>query len=251
MYINKKKYIKISIFASIILHIIFIFFLNYKINFQRKKNYLDNLISSLDPIKINLEFNSNYLDIYNKKNKTNKNNINSSSEIVNNKKNLNFTKNKNEIKQKKTYNIEQIKKNIKDNSNEIEENSYKSNISNKSKKIVYNLIEDLNKSKEIKNKKINDFKEKKLSHEVENYKSIIQQAIKNKLYDYTTFKGKTCEINIEIYSNGSIKSIYMINGSEELCHAAISSAKSAKIPPPPNITVYEIVKKIKLKFNPE
>lgn len=87
--------------------------------------------------------------------------------------------------------------------------------------------------------------------EIDAYKTIINNAIKNKFYDYTSYLGKTCNLRIKLGPDGILISVGASGGDPALCQAAISAAKAANIPRPPNSQVYKIFKNSTLKFAPQ
>lgn len=86
---------------------------------------------------------------------------------------------------------------------------------------------------------------------IDTYKAIINNAIKNKFYDYTSYLGKTCDLHIKLGPDGILISVSASGGDPALCQAAISAAKAANIPRPPNLQVYKIFKNATLKFAPQ
>ncbi|AFA41184.1 TolA family protein [Wigglesworthia glossinidia endosymbiont of Glossina morsitans morsitans (Yale colony)] len=244
----RNKNAKLAIYLSIFLHVIFILCLYLTVSFTKRniKNFYQ--INTLHKKIID----SKEKNFFQKKIK-----INNQEQLIKfyyqtlklpeNKKNIidkNFSnkiENKNQTLKVHDTQINQ-KKNIK--------NKLKNNfLSKKSTNIIDNTIENLNNT--VHNNHVIYNQNYTLSSEIETYKEAIKQSIKNKLYDYNTFIGKVCELNLEIYSSGSIKSIRMISGDESLCYAAITSAKLARIPPAPNLEIYKIAKKITLRFSPE
>ncbi|MDQ1237519.1 MAG: cell envelope integrity protein TolA [Wigglesworthia glossinidia] len=233
------KNAKLAIYLSILLHLTFFLCLYLTISLTKKNNknfYQSNILrkrttdikQEKNILQEKLELQDAVINFYYQEKKINISNKNS-------KETKKITKN---IKTDNIKNIqyEQQKKNITHKSStEI--------LSKKSKEMIFNTVENLNKKIYYNNNLT--------SSEIENYKESVKQSIKNKLYDYNTFIGKVCELNLEIYSSGSIKSIRIIRGDESLCRAAITSARLARIPPTPNLEVYQVAKKITLRFEPE
>lgn len=244
----RNKNAKLAIYLSIFLHLIFISCLYLTVSFTKKN------------IKNFYQINTLYTKIIDAKEKNDfqkKIKINNQEQIEKfyyqtlksseNKKNIIDKNFSNKIKsQNQTLKINNTQINQKKNIQNKLKNNF---LSKKSTNIIDNTIENLNNT--VHNNHVAYDHNYTLSSEIETYKEAVKQSIKNKLYDYNTFTGKVCELNLEIYSSGSIKSIHMIRGDESLCYAAITSAKLARIPPAPNLEIYKIAKKITLRFAPE
>ncbi|WP_127959618.1 cell envelope integrity protein TolA [Serratia microhaemolytica] len=86
--------------------------------------------------------------------------------------------------------------------------------------------------------------------DVSGYASQIQAAIREKFFDPTLFVGKTCSLHIALDPEGNFKQITAVGGDAVLCQLAISSAKLANIPKPPNQAVYQYFKDAVLEFKP-
>lgn len=81
--------------------------------------------------------------------------------------------------------------------------------------------------------------------DVENYASKIKAAIQSKFYDSDTYRGRTCELKLQIAPDGLLVSITPKNNASNdpaLCSAAIRAANLATLPRPP-ADVYEAFKK--------
>lgn len=80
--------------------------------------------------------------------------------------------------------------------------------------------------------------------DVENYASKIKAAIQSKFYDSDTYRGRTCELKLQIAPDGLLVSITPKNNASNdpaLCSAAIRAANLATLPRPP-ADVYEAFK---------
>lgn len=83
------------------------------------------------------------------------------------------------------------------------------------------------------------------------YMGKMQSAIQSKFYDPNSFIGKTCKLHIELTPDGALKDVTAVGGDPALCQAAVSAAKLANMPKPPNHAVYEYVKDAILEFKPQ
>lgn len=63
------------------------------------------------------------------------------------------------------------------------------------------------------------------------------------------YKGRKCELNINIKKDGSISGIDNIKGDYELCNIVVETMKNIKYPPPPE-EEYKKLKKINLTYIP-
>ncbi|AIN46999.1 TolA protein, transmembrane link with the outer membrane lipoprotein, Pal [Candidatus Palibaumannia cicadellinicola] len=118
---------------------------------------------------------------------------------------------------------------------------------------VDNLLDDLINAKNMptfsKPNKVN-----KTSHsdvDINAYKTMVSQAISKKFYDTGRFSGKTCDLHINLASDGMLISITTSKGDPELCQAAVLAAKLARLPKPPTMQVYERVKTATIVFSPQ
>nr|WP_255555804.1 cell envelope integrity protein TolA [Sodalis sp. CWE] len=90
------------------------------------------------------------------------------------------------------------------------------------------------------------------SPEINSYKRRLIQAISSKFYDASRYNGEICNLYIRLAPSGALISIETANNANSaLCQAAISAAKMATIPKPPNMEVYEIFKNATLRFSPD
>ncbi|MEQ5044834.1 cell envelope integrity protein TolA [Providencia manganoxydans] len=91
--------------------------------------------------------------------------------------------------------------------------------------------------------------------DVDNYAGKVKAAVESRFYDSSTYRGRTCELQFKIASDGFLISITP-NGNPAndpaLCDAAIRAAKLSKLPKPP-ADVYEAFKKqgSTIIFNPK
>ncbi len=119
--------------------------------------------------------------------------------------------------------------------------------------IVDDLLDELTVKKPIektiysesRNQKENK-KNKVLSSELINYSAKIKAAIESKFYDANIYQGKICELKINLDENGTLISIFAKNNilnDKSLCDAAIRATKTARIPKPPNRSIYDLFNK--------
>ncbi|MFP3036646.1 MAG: cell envelope integrity protein TolA [Arsenophonus sp.] len=119
--------------------------------------------------------------------------------------------------------------------------------------IVDDLIDELTVKKPIEktrylesNNQKENKKNKVLSSELINYSAKIKAAIENKFYDANIYQGKICELKINLNENGTLISIFAKNNilnDKSLCDAAIRATKTARIPKPPNRSIYDLFNK--------
>lgn len=90
----------------------------------------------------------------------------------------------------------------------------------------------------------------KLNNEIDNYAGEVKSAIERKFYDRASFKGKICNLRINLAPDGLLMAIRAEGGDASLCQAALNAAKVAHIPAPPNKAVYEVFKNAALDVKP-
>lgn len=83
-----------------------------------------------------------------------------------------------------------------------------------------------------------------------NYAGEIKSAIESKFYNAHSFAGKSCALRINLAPDGLLMKITAESGDTELCHAALTAAKTARIPAPPNQAVYKVFKNAPIDFKP-
>lgn len=88
------------------------------------------------------------------------------------------------------------------------------------------------------------------SSDINGYIWQIQGAIQSKFYDPSLFTGKTCDLRIKLAPDGLIISVQEVGGDPVLCQAAVSAAKLAQMPKPPNAVIYQHFKYFTLGFRP-
>lgn len=87
--------------------------------------------------------------------------------------------------------------------------------------------------------------------EINAYKAMISQSISDKFYDSSSYIGRTCDLHIKLAPDSMLLSVIAIEGDTALCQAAVSASKLAVIPKPSNQQIYEIFKKITIRFSPQ
>lgn len=80
------------------------------------------------------------------------------------------------------------------------------------------------------------------------YASQIRNAIQSRLYGADLYAGKSCVLHIKLAPDGLLLDVTEEGGDPALCQAALTAAKTARIPKPPSTAVYEKVKDAKLDF---
>ncbi|MXP67528.1 cell envelope integrity protein TolA [Pantoea sp. Aalb] len=121
----------------------------------------------------------------------------------------------------------------------------------KNKKTVNDLIHELSSSKDILKDIYNDKKYSNISIEINTYLREITKAIQEHFYDSDLYRGKSCNLRIQISPDGLLINIKSERGNIALCQAAITAAKQAQIPKPPSIAIYKIFKNIQIHFEPK
>ncbi|WP_246543816.1 cell envelope integrity protein TolA [Candidatus Profftia tarda] len=88
------------------------------------------------------------------------------------------------------------------------------------------------------------------SKDINNYARQIQDAITNKFHTDPVFIGETCNLRINIASDGTLLSVTSEGGAHALCQSALSAAKRAYYPKPANNSIYQIFKHFNITFKP-
>lgn len=83
---------------------------------------------------------------------------------------------------------------------------------------------------------------------IDSYLGQVKGAIQSKLYNADTFAGQTCDIRIKLAPDGLLISATTAGGDAALCQAALSAARTAKIPKPPTQDVWQAVKEATVEF---
>lgn len=86
--------------------------------------------------------------------------------------------------------------------------------------------------------------------EINGYLGQITAAIQSRFYDANLYRGRKCDLRIQLSPEGILMSVTAEGGDPALCQAAIAAAKQAKIPKPPNDDVYQVFKNAALVFKP-
>ena len=87
--------------------------------------------------------------------------------------------------------------------------------------------------------------------ELDKYKSLVQNAISNKFINPpNAYRGKTCELQIQIAPDGLLLNVISKGGNAELCREALAATKLAVIPKP-NSNLYNEVKTMNIEFQPK
>lgn len=98
----------------------------------------------------------------------------------------------------------------------------------------------------------NKIKHSEVNHnEINAYKAVISQSISDKFYDASSYIGRTCDLHIKLAPESMLLSVTAIEGDTALCQAAVSASKLAVIPKPSNQQIYEVFKKITIRFSPQ
>ncbi|KJG71612.1 hypothetical protein UA70_06750 [Raoultella planticola] len=85
--------------------------------------------------------------------------------------------------------------------------------------------------------------------DISGYASQIRNAIQSRLYGADLYAGKSCVLHIKLGPDGQLLDIQQEGGDPALCQAALTAAKTARIPKPPSQAVYEKIKDAKLDLN--
>ena len=87
--------------------------------------------------------------------------------------------------------------------------------------------------------------------ELDKYKSLVQNAISNKFINPpNAYRGKTCELQIQIAPDGLLLNVTSKGGNAELCREALAATKLAVIPKPDS-NLYNEVKTMNIEFQPK
>ena len=86
--------------------------------------------------------------------------------------------------------------------------------------------------------------------ELNKYKSLVQNAISNKFVNPpNVYRGKTCELQIQIAPDGLLLNVIQKGGDADLCREALAATKLAAIPKPAS-NLYSEVKTMSIDFQP-
>ena len=87
--------------------------------------------------------------------------------------------------------------------------------------------------------------------ELDKYKSLVQNAISNKFINPpNVYRGKTCELQIQIAPDGLLLNVTSKGGDADLCREALAATKLAAIPKPAS-SLYNEVKTMNIEFQPK
>ena len=87
--------------------------------------------------------------------------------------------------------------------------------------------------------------------ELDKYKSLVQNAISNKFINPpNVYRGKTCELQIQIAPDGLLLNVTSKGGDADLCREALAATKLAVIPKPAS-SFYSEVKTMNIEFQPK
>ena len=84
---------------------------------------------------------------------------------------------------------------------------------------------------------------------IDRYNGQVKAAIEQKFIDPQLYKGKTCELKVNIAPDGLLISAKAVGGDPVLCQVALRAANTAKLPKPPK-DIYEEVKSPLIEFKP-
>lgn len=77
----------------------------------------------------------------------------------------------------------------------------------------------------------------------------MQAAIKGHLYDWDTYKGKTCTLRVNLAQDGTLLSVKSEGGDPAFCQQMLAAtSRMTKFPKPPSQAVYETFKNAPLDF---
>ena len=86
--------------------------------------------------------------------------------------------------------------------------------------------------------------------ELNKYKSLVKNAISNKFVNPpNVYRGKTCELQIQIAPDGLLLNVIQKGGDADLCREALAATKLAAIPKPAS-NLYSEVKTMSIDFQP-
>ena len=86
--------------------------------------------------------------------------------------------------------------------------------------------------------------------ELNKYKSLVQNAISSKFVNPpNVYRGKTCELQIQIAPDGLLLNVIQKGGDADLCREALAATKLAVIPKPAS-NLYSEVKTMSIDFQP-
>jgi TolA protein len=86
--------------------------------------------------------------------------------------------------------------------------------------------------------------------ELDKYKSLVQNAISNKFINpMNVYRGKTCELQIQIAPDGLLLNVTSNSGDIDLCREALAATKLTVIPKPAS-NLYNEVKTMEITFQP-
>ena len=86
--------------------------------------------------------------------------------------------------------------------------------------------------------------------ELNKYRSLVQNAISNKFVNPpNVYRGKTCELQIQIAPDGLLLNVIQKGGDADLCREALAATKLAAIPKPAS-NLYSEVKTMSIDFQP-
>ncbi len=87
--------------------------------------------------------------------------------------------------------------------------------------------------------------------EKERYSVLIHNTIQRYLYDYDSFSGKTCVLELRLATTGVVTQALIKEGDPALCRASRSAAlRPDRLPVPDDLDVYEEIKVITLRMSP-
>ncbi|NQZ12521.1 MAG: cell envelope integrity protein TolA [Algicola sp.] len=88
--------------------------------------------------------------------------------------------------------------------------------------------------------------------EVEKFKALIMQRIKQGMRRDETMRGKSCRVNVKLAFNGLVTRVKVLGGDPQVCDAAKASIyKLDKVPMSKDRAVFDELKDINLTFEPE
>ncbi|MFO6493044.1 cell envelope integrity protein TolA [Hafnia alvei] len=101
------------------------------------------------------------------------------------------------------------------------------------------------------NSQVADSKGSELSQAIRNYAGDIQSAIEWHFKIQPSFKGKICNLRINLAPDGRLLAVTAEDGDPTLCSDAVKAVKLAKFPKPPSNEVYQIFKNTIIAVRPD
>nr|WP_136252061.1 cell envelope integrity protein TolA [Ningiella ruwaisensis] len=99
---------------------------------------------------------------------------------------------------------------------------------------------------------LNAANQRRVMSEVEKYQALIHQTIVQNLFDFESFVGRTCRLNVRLAPDGLVIDVRVLDGNDALCRASSAAVlRPATLPMSKDPAVYAEFRDFNITVSPE